>query len=68
MTMEAYKFSVRTYDVDAPMHLNSLNQTLSARNEILPQTLRSQDFENDSRLLRHIVDIRQYKIIVDINL
>ena len=33
MTMEAYKFSVRTYDVDAPMHLNSLNQTLSARNE-----------------------------------
>jgi hypothetical protein len=45
--MEAYKFRVRTYDVDAPMHLNSLNQTLSARNEILPQTLRSQDFEND---------------------
>jgi hypothetical protein len=52
MTMEAYKFSVRTYDVDGPMHLNSLNQTLSARNEILPQTLRSQDFEKDSPPLK----------------
>lgn len=51
--MEAYKFSVRTYDVDGPMYLNSLNQTLSARNEILPpQTLRSQDFENDSLPLK----------------
>jgi hypothetical protein len=34
------------------MHLNSLNQTLSARNEILPQTLRSQDFEKDSPPLK----------------